>query len=46
MEEAHKAKRKVAAHATTPDGIRNAVLAGVGRSIEHGHRADRATLQP
>jgi imidazolonepropionase-like amidohydrolase len=44
VEEAHKAKRKVAAHATTPDGIRNAVLAGVD-SIEHGHRADRATLQ-
>ena len=42
VEEAHKAKRKVAAHATTPDGIRNAVLAGVD-SIEHGHRADRAT---
>jgi len=43
VEEAHKAGLKVAAHATTPDGIRNAVLAGVD-SIEHGHRADRADL--
>jgi imidazolonepropionase-like amidohydrolase len=44
VEEAHKAHRKVAAHATTPEGIRNAVMAGVD-SIEHGHRADRADLQ-
>ena len=44
VEEAHKAGRKVAAHATTPDGIRNAVQAGVD-SIEHGHRADRAALE-
>lgn len=44
VEEAHKAARKVAAHATTVDGIRNAVLAGVD-SIEHGHRADRADLE-
>ena len=44
VEEAHKARRKVAAHATTPDGIRNAVLAGVD-SIEHGHNADRAALE-
>jgi len=43
VEEAHKAKRKVAAHATTAEGIRNAVMAGVD-SIEHGHEADRATL--
>jgi imidazolonepropionase-like amidohydrolase len=43
VEEAHKQHRKVAAHATTADGIRNAVQAGVD-SIEHGHRADRATL--
>jgi len=34
VEEAHRAKRKVAAHATTPEGIRNAVRAGVD-SIEH-----------
>jgi len=44
VEEAHKAKRKVAAHATTSEGIRNAVTAGVD-SIEHGHRADRAALE-
>jgi len=44
VEEAHKAKRKVAAHATTVEGIHNAVLAGVD-SIEHGHRADRADLE-
>jgi imidazolonepropionase-like amidohydrolase len=44
VEEAHKARRKVAAHATTPEGIRNAVLAGVD-SIEHGHGADRAALE-
>jgi imidazolonepropionase-like amidohydrolase len=44
VEEAHKAHRKVAAHATTAEGIRNALLAGVD-SIEHGHRADRADLE-
>ena len=44
VEEAHRAKRKVAAHATTPEGIRNAVQAGVD-SIEHGHGADRAALE-
>jgi imidazolonepropionase-like amidohydrolase len=44
VEEAHKANRKVAAHATTVVGIRNAVLAGVD-SIEHGHHADRADLE-
>ena len=44
VEEAHKANIKVAAHATTPEGIRNAVMAGVD-SIEHGHHADRAVLQ-
>jgi imidazolonepropionase-like amidohydrolase len=44
VEEAHKANLKVAAHASLPGGIRNAVLAGVD-SIEHGHRADRATLE-
>jgi imidazolonepropionase-like amidohydrolase len=43
VEEAHKAGRRVAAHATTPEGIRNAVTAGVD-SIEHGDRADRETL--
>jgi imidazolonepropionase-like amidohydrolase len=44
VEEAHKAKRKVAAHATTTEGIRNALQAGVD-SIEHGHRADKADLE-
>lgn len=44
VEEAHKANRKVAAHATTAEGIRNAILAGVD-SIEHGHHADRADLE-
>jgi imidazolonepropionase-like amidohydrolase len=44
VEEAHKAGRKVAAHATTPEGIRNAITAGVD-SIEHGHGADRRDLE-
>jgi imidazolonepropionase-like amidohydrolase len=44
VEEAHKQGRKVAAHATTPEGIRNAVAAGVD-SIEHGHQADRQALE-
>jgi imidazolonepropionase-like amidohydrolase len=44
VEEAHKANRKVAAHATTAEGIHNAVLAGVD-SIEHGHEADRADFE-
>lgn len=44
VEEAHKAGRKVAAHATTAEGIRNAISAGVD-SIEHGHRADRQDLE-
>ena len=44
VEEAHKQGRKVAAHATTVDGIRNAITAGVD-SIEHGHGADRQNLE-
>ncbi len=44
VEEAHKQHRKVAAHATTAEGIRNAVTAGVD-SIEHGHGADKADLE-
>ena len=44
VEEAHKHKRKVAAHATTPEGIKNAVTAGVD-SIEHGHRINREDLE-
>lgn len=44
VEEAHKAGRKVAAHATTSQGIRNAVAAGVD-SIEHGTHADQEGLR-
>ncbi len=44
VEEAHKQHRKVAAHATTPEGIKNAITAGVD-SVEHGHRADRQALE-
>jgi len=44
VEEAHKLKRKVAAHATTPEGIFNALVAGVD-SIEHGHKADRRDVE-
>jgi len=44
VEEAHKAGRKVAAHATTPEGQRNAITAGVD-SIEHGHGADKQNLE-
>jgi imidazolonepropionase-like amidohydrolase len=44
VDEAHKQKLKVAAHATTPEGIKNALTAGVD-SIEHGHRADRESLE-
>jgi imidazolonepropionase-like amidohydrolase len=45
VEEVHKQGRKVAAHAYTPEGIRNALILGVD-SIEHGNDADRATLEP
>jgi imidazolonepropionase-like amidohydrolase len=44
VEEAHKSKLKVAAHADSPDGIRNALTAGVD-SIEHGHQADRSSFE-
>jgi imidazolonepropionase-like amidohydrolase len=44
VEEAHRNKLKVAAHATLPEGIRNALTAGVD-SIEHGHGADRSTME-
>jgi len=44
VDEAHRVKIKVAAHADLPEGIRNALTAGVD-SIEHGHEADRASLQ-
>jgi imidazolonepropionase-like amidohydrolase len=44
VEEAHKQALKVAAHANTAEGIKNAVEAGVD-SIEHGHQVDREALQ-
>jgi imidazolonepropionase-like amidohydrolase len=44
VEEAHKARIKVAAHADSVDGIRNALTAGAD-SIEHGHRADRSSFE-
>jgi imidazolonepropionase-like amidohydrolase len=44
VEEAHKQKRKVAAHATSAEGIKNALTAGVD-SIEHGHRINREDLE-
>lgn len=44
VEEAHKHRLKVAAHATTPEGIKNAITAGVD-SIEHGHGANREDLE-
>jgi imidazolonepropionase-like amidohydrolase len=44
VEEAHKQGLKVAAHATTPEGIKNAVTAGVD-SIEHGHQVNREDLE-
>jgi imidazolonepropionase-like amidohydrolase len=44
VEEAHKQKRKVAAHATTPEGIKNALTAGVD-SIEHGHGINSEDLE-
>jgi len=44
VEESHKLHRTVAAHASTPEGIRNAVTAGVD-AIEHGFQPDRETLQ-
>ena len=44
VQEAHKQHRKVAAHATTPEGIQNALMAGVD-SIEHGHRINREDIE-
>lgn len=44
VEEAHKQGLKVAAHANTPEGIKNAVTAGVD-SIEHGHGINREDLE-
>jgi imidazolonepropionase-like amidohydrolase len=44
VEEAHRQGLKVAAHATTPEGIKNALTAGVD-SIEHGNGVDRQSLE-
>ena len=44
VEEAHKQHKKVAAHATTPEGIKNAVDAGVD-SVEHCDAPTRETLE-
>jgi imidazolonepropionase-like amidohydrolase len=44
VEEAHKQNLKVAAHATTAEGIKNALIAGVD-SIEHGTGANREDLE-
>ena len=44
VEEAHKAGRRVAAHADSVAGIQNAVTAGVD-SIEHGTFANRMSLE-
>jgi imidazolonepropionase-like amidohydrolase len=44
VEEAHRNRLKVAAHANFPESIRNALTAGVD-SIEHGHGADRSILE-
>ncbi|HEX8640167.1 MAG TPA: amidohydrolase family protein [Allosphingosinicella sp.] len=43
-EAAHAAGRTVAAHAATPDGMRNAILAGVD-TIEHGYEGTPATFR-
>lgn len=44
VDEARSAGKPIAAHATTDEGIRRAVLAGVN-TIEHGYGASRETLQ-
>ncbi len=44
VEEGHQQNLKVAAHATTPQGIKNAIAAGVD-SIEHGFGADRESIE-
>jgi imidazolonepropionase-like amidohydrolase len=44
VEEAHRQGIKVTAHATTPEGIKNALMAGVD-SIEHGNGVDRQSLE-
>ncbi len=44
VDEAHRLRRKVAAHSITPDGHRAALSAGVD-SLEHGDVLDEATLK-
>jgi imidazolonepropionase-like amidohydrolase len=44
VEESHSAGRLVAAHATTSDGMRRAVLAGVD-TIEHGYGGDEEVFR-
>ena len=44
VEEAHSAGRPVAAHATTAEGMRRAVMAGVD-SIEHGYNGSEEVFQ-
>lgn len=44
VEAAHAAGRTVAAHASTPEGMRRAVLAGVD-TIEHGTNGDAAVFR-
>jgi imidazolonepropionase-like amidohydrolase len=44
VEIANSSGRPVAAHATTPEGMRRAILAGV-RSVEHGNDATSETVQ-
>ena len=44
VEEAHKQGLEVAAHATTPEGVKNSVTAGVD-SVEHGHHVNREDLE-
>jgi imidazolonepropionase-like amidohydrolase len=44
VDEAHSAGLRVAAHATTDEGIRRAVLAGAA-TIEHGYGVSDATLK-
>jgi imidazolonepropionase-like amidohydrolase len=44
VDEAHSAGRPVSAHATTPEGMRRAVLAGV-QTIEHGYGGTREVFE-
>ena len=44
VEIANSSGRPVVAHATTPEGMRRAILAGV-RSVEHGNNATAETVQ-